>query len=271
LEEFKRIASGSLLSTWIFRLNYIVDHLLIKTSILLFYNHVTSSSRAYYWSVRSMIAFVVLSGLAMILVSIFICNPPQMSWDGDVFLKELNGIYPKQCMNPGFLWLTQAAYNLATDGVVWLLPIPFFLNLRAMPIRKRVELIAIFSIGVIAIAASAVRLSVTIRWLSGFDELGLQWANILIWSQVEQHMGIMAASIPFLRPILRKIVKRALARSSSPDFNLVPNLSAQGQPVPPRPLMIPSPVATFDSEESFRPPPTPLSPIKPEMQMFHTV
>jgi hypothetical protein len=186
-------------------------------------------------------------------------------------MQELKGIHPKQCLNAGFLWLVQATYNLATDGVIWLLPIPVFLNLRGMPMRKRVELVAIFSIGVFAIAASAVRLAVTLRWLSGFNELGLQWANILIWSQVEQHLGIIAASIPFLRPIVRKIVKRARTRSPSPNNKLVPNWSAQGQPVLPRALMIPSPVDTFDSDDSFRPPPVPLSPIRPEMQMFHKV
>lgn len=271
VEEYKRVATGSLLTMWIFRLNYIVNHLLIKTSILLFYNYVTSASRAYYWTVRIMLGFVIVSCLAMALVSIFMCNPPQIAWDGEVFYQGLLGHYTTQCINPSPLWLTQAAYNLATDVIVWLLPILFFLNLRSMPVRKRVELAAIFSIGVVAISASAVRLCITIRWLSGFEELGLQWANILIWSQVEQHSGIMAASIPFLRPIFRKIVKKIIPRSPSPDFKLVLNLSPQGQPIPPRPPILPSPVATFGSDDSFRPPPTPLSPIKPEMEMFHTV
>ncbi|KAK7192765.1 hypothetical protein DPSP01_006817 [Paraphaeosphaeria sporulosa] len=271
VDEFKRIASGGLLTMWIFRLNYIINHLLIKTSILLFYSYVVSASRAYYWTVRIMLGFNIMSCLAMALVSVFICNPPQLSWDGDVFYKEFFGIFPTQCINPSPLWLTQASYNLATDAILWLLPVPFFLNLRAMPVRKRVELVAIFSIGIVAISASAVRLSVTIRWLSGFDELGLLFTSILVWSQVEQHSGIIAASLPFLRPIFRKLVKKMIPRSPSPEFKLVPNISPQGPPMPPRPPIIPSPVATFGSDESFRPPPTPLSPIKPEMEMFHTV
>ncbi|KAF9739932.1 hypothetical protein PMIN06_011759 [Paraphaeosphaeria minitans] len=271
VEEFKRIASGSLLTMWIFRLNYIINHLLIKMSILLFYNYVASASRSYYWTVRIMLGFNVMSCLAMALVSIFICNPPQLSWDGEIFYQELFGIYSKHCINPSPLWLTQATYNLATDAIVWLLPIPFFLNLHAMPVRKRVELVAIFSIGVLAISASAIRLSVTIRWLSGFDELGLMFTHILVWSQVEQHSGIIAASLPFLRPIFRKLVKKMATRSTSSELKLVPNISPQGPPMPPRPPIIPSPVATFGSDDSFRPPPTPLSPIKPEMGMFHTV
>ena len=251
---------------WIFRLNYIIDHLLIKTSILLFYNYVTAAHRSYYWIVRGMLGLVIVAGITMAFVSIFLCNPPQIAWNGQVFLNEFHGILPN-CMNPSTLWLTQAAYNLATDGVVWLLPIPFFLNLRSMPVRRRVELVAIFSIGIVAIAASAVRLTITIRWLSGWEASGLEWGNLLIWSQVEQHSGIIAASIPFLRPIMRKIVKKVRVRSPSPGPKLIANLSP---PIPPRTPIIPSPAPTFGSDDAFRPPPTPLSPIKPEMQMFHT-
>lgn len=257
---------------YIFRLNFIIDHLLIKTSILLFYNYVTHAHRSYYWIVRGMLALVIVSSSTMAFVSIFICNPPQIAWDGEVFMKEFQGIFPTQCLNPSTLWLTQASYNLATDGIVWLLPIPFFLNLRSMPVRRRVELIAIFSLGIVAIAASAIRLWTTRKWLSGFIESGLQWGNLLIWSQVEQHAGIMAASMPFLRPLLRKVVKKVRAQNVSPGPKLIAErftLSDQRMAV--RTPIIPSPAPTFGSDETFRPPPTPLSPIKPEMQLFHTV
>ncbi|KAF1968855.1 hypothetical protein BU23DRAFT_257153 [Bimuria novae-zelandiae CBS 107.79] len=272
VEPWKKVATGGLLMMWIFRLNYIIDHLLIKTSILLFYNYVAATHRSYYWIVRGMLGFVILSSLAMAFVSIFICNPPHIAWDGDVFLKEFSGIFPTQCMDPSPLWRTQAAYNLATDGIVWLLPMPFFMSLRSMPMRKRVELVSIFSLGLVAIAASAIRLAVTMRWLSGFIEAGLQWGNLLIWSQVEQHVGIIAASMPFLRPLVRKTLKKVRARSPSPGQKLVAErISPLGEPVPPRTLIIPSPAPTFSSDDTFRPPATPLSPIKPEMRLFQTV
>ena len=257
---------------WIFRLNYIIDHLLIKTSILLFYNYVTAAHRAYYWIVRGMLGLVIVAGIVMAFVSIFICNPPQLAWDAKVFFLEFQGIFPTQCMNPSTLWATQAAYNLATDGVIWLLPMPFFMSLRSMPVRRRIELVAIFSLGVVAIAASAVRLHITMRWISNWDESGLQWGNLLIWSQVEQHVGIIAASIPFLRPILRKVVKRVRARSPSPDPRLIAGrVTPPSQVNRPRTPIIPSPAPTYGSDDAFRPPATPLVPIKPEMQIFHTV
>lgn len=258
---------------WIFRLNYIIDHLLIKTSILLFYNYVAAAHRSYYWIVRTMLAFVIVSSVTMAVVSILICHPPRVAWDGYVFLDELvRQVRPEKCINPTPLWRTQASYNLATDVIIWLLPMPFLISLRSMPIRRRVELIAIFSLGIIAIGASAIRLFFTQRWLEGWEESGLQWGNLLVWSQVEQHTGIIAACMPFLRPIMRKILKRVRARSPSPGPQLIAErITPSVLAIPPRAPIIPSPAPTFGSDDAFRPPATPLSPIKPDMQVFRTV
>jgi hypothetical protein len=214
------------------------------------------------------------------LVSILLCHPVSDAWDVNVFLLSTQGIYKRTCLNPTPLWFINATFNLATDIFIWFLPIPFVLNLRSMPVRRRLELSAIFSIGIIAVLASAVRLYVIKRWLSGFEENGRQWANLLIWSQVEQHAGIIAASIPFLRPLLRKAIRATRSRDGPDSPGPVAKLLVRHQvtpvnPVPVRTPIIPSPAPTYGSQTSpFRAPPSPLSPIspvRPEMLAVHTV
>jgi hypothetical protein len=215
----------------------------------------------------------------MLLVSIFICRPVADAWSIDIFMDGFKGIWARNCLNPAPLWLANASFNLATDVLIWSLPIPFFLNLRSMPVRRRLELSAIFSIGMIAMAASAVRLYVITRWLSGFEESGKQWANMLIWSQVEQHAGIIAASIPFLRPLVRKAVKAKRARdcpqSPGPAARLIHDQITPVHPAAIRTPVIPSPTPTYNSDTGpIRAPPSPLSPIspvRPEMLAVHTV
>lgn len=262
---------------WIFRLNYMLDHMLIKTSILLFYCYIASSHRSFHWVVRIFLAIVIISNIIQMGFSIFLCHPVSDVWSAQVFLNAFKGIYATQCMNPNPLWLFNACWNLATDAIIWILPIPFVLNLRTMPVKRRLELTAIFSMGVLAIAASAVRVWVTVLWLSGFEEAGRQWGNLLIWSQVEQHAGIIAASIPFLRPIVRKVMKARRSRNSNGPARepklIAENLTPEN-PVQMRTPIIPSPAPTFGSERGFRPPVSPLSPIfpmKPEIQAIHTV
>ncbi|KAF2687331.1 hypothetical protein K458DRAFT_386159 [Lentithecium fluviatile CBS 122367] len=280
LASFSVVARGALLTMWIFRLNYMINHALIKISILLFYCYIASTHRAFHLIVRFMLGVVILASLTTMCVSIFLCRPVQDAWSVDVFLLGFQGIHADQCLNPIPLWLFNASFNLVTDVFIWFLPIPFFLNLRTMPVKRRLELSAIFSIGIVAVSASAVRLYVTVRWLSSFEENGLQWGNLLIWSQVEQHAGIIAASIPFLRPLVRKAMKARRCRDDQQSPGPVAKLIHGDQftpenPVPVRTPIIPSPAPTYGSEVGvFRAPPSPLSPIspaRPEMLAIHTV
>ncbi|KAF2799583.1 hypothetical protein K505DRAFT_195992, partial [Melanomma pulvis-pyrius CBS 109.77] len=258
-DSFAEVVVGNLLFVWIYRINYIASLCLIKTSILLFYNYVASSHKSFHRIVRGMIAIVVVASFAMMIAGIFSCNPPSDAWSFDVFWNGFLGIHADQCYNPTLLWLFNAGFNLVTDTFIWILPIPFLLNLQSMPVRRRFELIGIFSIGIMAIVASSIRLWVIVLWLSDWQKQGENTANLMIWSQVEQHAGIISASIPFLRPLLRKAFSAARSErlSPSPAAKLI-------APVPQRTPIIPSPSPTFGSTNSpFRPPRSPLVPISP--------
>ncbi|KAF1959686.1 hypothetical protein CC80DRAFT_533060 [Byssothecium circinans] len=277
LQSYSRVVSGSLLMMWLFRFNYMLDHLLIKLSILLFYKYIASSHRSFHQIVNALIAIVGVSSLVMVCISIFLCHPVADAWSAKVFMAQFRGIRATQCLQPTKLWLFNGAFNLATDAIIWLLPVPFFLHLRSMPIKRRLELTAIFGLGVLAIAASAVRLWVLKRWLSNFNEAGMQLGNLLIWSQVEQHAGIIAASIPFLRPLVKKMMRatrRDNEQSPSPAGKLIGDNITPENPVMPRTPIIPSPAPTFGSDRGFRAPPSPLppiAPVQPEMLGVHTV
>ncbi|CAO2647807.1 Nn.00g087290.m01.CDS01 [Neocucurbitaria sp. VM-36] len=266
-ETFAVVATGSLLMFWTYRLSYILDLCLIKTSILLFYCHIAASNKRFHYVVRALLTIILLGGASMIFAAIFTCYPISDAWSFEVFERGFYGIHATQCYNPGPFWLFNAAYNLVTDVLIWTLPIFFFLNLQTMALRRRLELVAIFSVGLLAIVASAVRLRIMVLWLSGFVNQGENTANLLIWSQVEQHTGIVAASIPFLRPIFRKALTKARSReqpSPSPVVRLVGEGSTPRNPGIIRTPIIPSPSPTFgDSDSEFRPPRASLAPIEP--------
>jgi hypothetical protein len=214
----------------------------------------------------------------MLIAGILSCNPPSDAWSFDVFWNGLNGIYAMQCYNPTILWFFSASFNLVTDCVIWILPIPFVLNLQSMHLRRRLELAGIFSIGIMAIAASAVRLWVLTEWASDFNKQGANSGNLLIWGQVEQHAGIIAASIPFLRPLVRKVLRPNSRRDhpsvAGPVAKLIPAvpLGPDGMPIPPRTPIIPSPPPTFGTGSgSARRAPSPLSPMAPMTEMHDTI
>jgi hypothetical protein len=257
-ESYAALTVGTLKGWYAYRLFYIFDPFLIKMSILLFYRYVTSVHKSFYRIVKALMVIVVASHLGCFIAAIFACNPPSDAWDFDVFFGAFYGRFATQCYDPTKLWYFTASFNLVTDCIIWILPIPFVLNLQSMDMRRRLELAGIFSIGVVAIAASAVRLWVLTEWASGWEKQGQNTANLLIWGQVEQHAGIIAASIPFLRPLVRKAFRLRRERQQSP----LP--VAKLIPAPQRTPIIPSPSPTFGSSNSqFKAPPSPLSPIRP--------
>lgn len=123
-ETYKPVATGSLLSTWIYRLSYILDLCLIKTSILLFYNYIASSRKSFHRLVRVLLAINLIGSASMITASIFTCYPISDAWSFRVFELGFYGIHASQCYNPGPFWLANAAYNLITDIVIWSVKCP---------------------------------------------------------------------------------------------------------------------------------------------------
>jgi hypothetical protein len=202
----------------------------------------------------------------MIIACIFSCYPIADAWKYSVFKDGLKGINATQCYNPGSFWLFNAAYNLITDVIIWTLPLIFFLNLRTMPLRRRLELIAIFSVGTMAIVASLIRLRTLVLWLSTPFNQSENQANILLWSQVEQHTGIIAACVPFLRPIFRKALVRIRSREQHSPGPAAPFVDAGTPGFNPgvyRTPIIPSPSPTIGSTcNEFKPPGCPLTPIQ---------
>ncbi|KAF2730811.1 hypothetical protein EJ04DRAFT_30741 [Polyplosphaeria fusca] len=261
------VVTGGNLSWWIHRLFYIVDTCLIKTSILLFYNYIASSHKSFHRITKGMIAIILFASIGMLVAAICSCIPVADAWSFEIFYDSFFGEIKGHCYNPNILWFFSAGFNLVTDTMIWLLPPIFLLNLQALDTKRKLELIGIFSIGIVAVIASAIRLWVLTLWTSGFIQSGNQAVMLLIWGQVEQHAGIISASIPFLRPLYRKLRFKLPRRSqSSPTPKLIaPHWTPEGRPVPPRTPIIPSPSPTLggSSTEAFRVPSSPLTPIAP--------
>lgn len=196
----------------------------------------------------------------MIVAAVFTCYPVSDAWSFDVLENTFYGIYATQCYNPGPFWIANAAYNVVTDVVIWTMPILFLLNLRNMSLRYRLEMLSVFSVGLLAVVASAARLRVIVLWLSNFVAQGENVANLIIWSQVELNTGIIAGSIPFLRPLYRKALLKARS-TPIPVVALVKD-SSPSEFVLPRSLIIPSPTTSFDDREDFVMPKTKLPPIE---------
>ncbi|KAF2705626.1 hypothetical protein K504DRAFT_387578 [Pleomassaria siparia CBS 279.74] len=192
---------GTLITWYLYRIMYGIALCFCKLSILYFYRAIASHA-TFRRMVNYTICFVCLYTFASTIASIFQCENPADSWSTTAFLSQFDGVKgrtkPPKCYDPTRLYLFSACISLFTDVVILLLPIPTLLGLR-VPMSKRLALIGIFSVGLLAIVASCVRMWVMALWAQSPDKSAQFGADLLLWGQVETNAGIISASIPFLR------------------------------------------------------------------------
>ncbi|GKZ22627.1 hypothetical protein AbraIFM66951_011510 [Aspergillus brasiliensis] len=102
-----------------------------------------------------------------------------------------------------FIWVVMGL-NILTDIIFAVLPA---IMLRHLQVNRRVKasLVCILGLGIFACAAAIVKLSV----LPNYGRTGdLLWdySTLTIWVVVESNMGIIAGSLPTLKPLFKQIL-----------------------------------------------------------------
>ncbi|RMJ13941.1 hypothetical protein CDV36_006426 [Fusarium kuroshium] len=133
-------------------------------------------------------AIVIVGGwaLSQVLVGIFICWPIQGFWDKTVDAK---------CIPNQPQWYINAAGNIVTDVMVFLLPIPAIRSLR-LPRTQKFILAGIFSLGFFTVILSAIR----IEYLKDFEDFTWKHVESNLWSMAELTSALICACLPTLRP-----------------------------------------------------------------------
>ncbi|KAK4200210.1 hypothetical protein QBC40DRAFT_73030 [Triangularia verruculosa] len=174
------------------------------TSIVLYNGSLTAIKITFllqYWRIlgtpqmRKVVMFagiiVALWSVSQLLVVIFTCTPIEKFW-----LPET----PGTCIPNLPFWYINAAGNIVTDVIVFVVPLPALsrLNLKK---NQKVALIGIFCLGFFTCAISVIR----IQYLK--LSLDVTWDNVAssCWSVGELCSGITCACLPTLRPLVAKI------------------------------------------------------------------
>ncbi|KJR87983.1 uncharacterized protein SPSK_07044 [Sporothrix schenckii 1099-18] len=167
----------------------------VKTAILLQY------LRVFAVKMRKItLVVLVLIGLwstALFLAGVFACQPIHAFWD--------KSVPNHHCISDLPQWYINAAGNIATDILIFALPIPVLWRLN-LPQSQRLSLIAVFGLGFFTCAISVIRIS--FLNLNGDDT----YTNVAAacWSISELCCAIVCSSLPTLRPILFHLLPKPL-------------------------------------------------------------
>ncbi|KAI5864745.1 hypothetical protein GGS23DRAFT_461516 [Durotheca rogersii] len=195
---------------------YQLSLVLTKVSILFFYLRILKLPYQRVLVLATM-GCVVVYGTVFFLLTFFICNPVEGGYEFDIRVGHCMAYYP--------ILTASAALHTLTD--LWLigLVLPHVLKMT-LPVRQKVALAFVLTLGIFVACASLTRMAVAWEFL---NPKYAQWDSFsfAIWTTLESSLGLICASVPMLKPLVRQLsgrnpsskpeVMRNVPRSKGPE------------------------------------------------------
>ncbi|KLP16364.1 integral membrane protein [Fusarium fujikuroi] len=184
-----------------FGLLYHIALTCIKTSILLLYLQIFPDEtfrRVVKWTVTCNalfgLTFVVLTLIqAPVLLGIW------KAWEDKTIGESMHYIsWPS---------LVQACLNLALD--IWMLILPISqLYKMGLKIRKKLGVIAMFSVGIFLTIVCALKLYKMVEYVTDISKSTQNGNDVIFWSYIELCVGITVSCMPHTRQLTRAVLHR---------------------------------------------------------------
>ncbi|EQB45674.1 CFEM domain-containing protein [Colletotrichum gloeosporioides Cg-14] len=171
---------------------------LTKISILCFYLRLFPYER-FCRLCYAMLAIVITSTTLWVILAIVQCRPISYNWEGwKGDFKE-----PVKCLNLNILSWATSAVSIALDTIILVMPMPLVVKVKSTP-RRKIAIISMFSLGVIIVIASCLRLRFNILY---GDSVNITWdyVDLMIWTGVEVATSITVTSLPSIRLMMHRL------------------------------------------------------------------
>ncbi|KAF2727116.1 hypothetical protein EJ04DRAFT_400147, partial [Polyplosphaeria fusca] len=168
---------------------------LIKISILMFYLRIGSIHTWFRISSKVIIGLIVMNHLVTVVVTLAQCVPLNKAWD---FLGQIKHGH---CIDINIFFNFISIFHIVTDAIIISLPIKLLINIQR-PRREKIGLAFIFGLGILSTAASIVRLHYLRVFIRSKDPF-FESLPIHLTSVIEVNAGILCASLPMLKALLR--------------------------------------------------------------------
>ncbi|KAJ5161242.1 hypothetical protein N7492_006634 [Penicillium capsulatum] len=161
----------------------------------------TMVQRIIMWTLVSMVAAI---GLANILIYVTMCTPPQGLWKPTMVLAG-----EAKCRD---IWILidfatfNGAFSAFVDLYLAIYPGYIMFHLQ-MSLRKKIALTAALGLGSVAAATAMVKCA-QIKGLANQADGTYATVPLVIWTNVEADVVVIAACIPTLQPVLEIILRK---------------------------------------------------------------
>ncbi|KAK0752588.1 hypothetical protein B0T18DRAFT_405171, partial [Schizothecium vesticola] len=173
-----------------------LSHMLIKFSYLAFYLCLMPDRRSRIFVYVGM-AFVGAIGVTFTIMSIFMCTPIPRGWD-----RTIEGT----CVAEQPYLFSNAAFNMAADVIVFVMPIPTLWSLH-LPLRQRMILLGTFTCGSVILVANTVRLTHIYRFtVPPSQDPTWDIAAVIIWAEIEVQLAVILSCAAAFKALARRLL-----------------------------------------------------------------
>ncbi|KAL3426781.1 integral membrane protein [Phlyctema vagabunda] len=167
---------------------YILSILGFKLSLLFSFLRI-AVERVHRMAIMVIIGLCTAHSFCFLIVQINLCSPISKQWDPAVTTGS--------CLVAVPFYTSMASLTILFDVVIMLTPFPMLLKAQIQP-KKKIVLLGIFSLGTFVTVIQIIRI-LTIKSLANY----IDSSQLIMWSMVENNLGIIVASIPPLSPLIR--------------------------------------------------------------------
>ncbi|ROV89608.1 hypothetical protein VPNG_10142 [Cytospora leucostoma] len=182
---------------------YNVGVCVVKISIMLQYRRIFAGDFVQKMTLALLI-FECCYAVTLSLLLPLVCKPVSAFWDKDT---------PGTCLDQLTIWYVMASINLVTDFIVFSIPLPVINSLQ-LPRKQKYMLMGVFCLGFFTCIISVYRMQ-TLREAGRSSDPSWDNTAAAVWSHIELACGVLAASLPTLKPLLAQIFPRFFKSTTS--------------------------------------------------------
>jgi hypothetical protein len=174
---------------------YVVALGVSKISILFFYLRVFPS-KTFRTLTYSVMGLSVAYTIAFFFATTFQCVPISHAWT------QWDGLHEGKCNDIHLQGWIAAAINIALDTIVMILPLRHLAILN-MSLKKKLMVMAMFSVGIFVIVVSVIRLYSLIHF-ANTENITWNYVDAGLWSLIEIDVSIICGCMPAHRLLIAK-------------------------------------------------------------------
>lgn len=135
---------------------YLVGIMCTKLAIMLLYLQLFRINRVFRYLCFTMMGFVISYCVIFFFIEAFNCNPVAKVWHGLTYVGKYS------CFDNSMVEFVIGGFNISTDFVILVMPVPLILGLQ-LDLKHKLGLLVVFATGILSVFAS--------HLLRGRDEL----------------------------------------------------------------------------------------------------